>query len=419
MKPSPEQIKNSLFALTTKGIKYDLDRIRAASERIGNPQNGFPSIHVAGTNGKGSTCAFIEGILRSAGYTTGLFTSPHIVHFEERFRINGKPVEEEEWVDVYFCLKDIVAAYRLTFFEATMLMAAEIFKRHRVDYGIFETGLGGRLDATNILSPKVSVITHIAMDHADYLGSTLIEVAREKCGIIKNEIPLIAEEPSEPDIREQLLATCREKSSECVFVNGTTANYRFDSGMSTSHFTYDGSEYMLKMSGRYQVVNAICAIEAVRRCGCTLDEKTIQDGIGNTALRCRFETFFINDKTILFDVAHNPDAAKQLCTTLRDVFPSEKICFIAGIMKDKDYPAMLAEYSVIAHHIICTQPATERAASSKHLSEKIQKCEKSEYPDVGEAIEAAFMRSEKVICITGSFYTVGEALTSLRLNVTS
>ena len=416
MMPSPEQIKKSLFALTAKGIKYDLDRIRAAAKQIGNPHDSYPSIHVAGTNGKGSTCAFIERILRSAGYSTGLFTSPHIVRFEERFRINGKPVKESEWVDSYFQVKEIVEACQLTFFEATMLMAGVLFKQHQIDYGIFETGLGGRLDATNILHPIVTVVTNIALDHADYLGSTLIEVAREKLGIVKKGVPLVAAEPSVRNIRDEMLVTCKEKCSECTFVNSSGAGYVFNSETGVADFLHEGMSYSMKMAGEYQVINAKCAIEAVHRCGEKISENVIRKGIGETTLRCRFDKYVIGDKTFIFDVAHNPDAVEQLCITLKKTFPSEKICFVTGIMKDKNFSAMLSEYDKIALHIICTKPSTERAASAELLFAALKSDKKSKCSDIGTAIASVKKRPEKIICVTGSFYTVGEALTFLQLD---
>lgn len=415
MRTTPEEIKKSLFALTTRGIKYDLDRIRSAVEYIGNPQHGYPSIHVAGTNGKGSTCAFIESILRAAGLTTGLFTSPHIVDFEERFRIDGVPVRENEWVAVYTDLREVIAHCHLTFFEATMLMASELFRRRNVDCAIFETGLGGRLDATNILKPKVTVLTKIAMDHADYLGDTIEMVAAEKLGIVKSGTPLVAVEPDNPDIREMIRATCDRSESDLLFISNDSGAY--DGNYAEEHqtlFVHNGVTFRTKMAGAYQVMNAKCAIEAVQRSGFTVLPEEVKKGVAETVLPCRFEIRTVGDKTAVFDVAHNPDAAEKLCATLKAIFPDLQICFVAGIMKDKDYATMMALYCGVANHIICTQPSTDRAASAERLAEEVDSCETTVCSVVGEAVATALQRPEQVVCITGSFFTAGEAVTYIR-----
>ncbi|NLE02707.1 MAG: bifunctional folylpolyglutamate synthase/dihydrofolate synthase, partial [Fibrobacter sp.] len=194
------EIKKHLYSLVNKGIKYDLDRMIAAANSINNPQTFYKSFHVAGTNGKGSTCSFIESVLRASGFKTGLYTSPHILRFEERFRVNGEIVTEDKWLSVYKDIHDKLDIYNLTFFEASTLIAFELFKRENVDWAVFETGLGGRLDATNIIMPQVSVITRIAMDHMDLLGNTLADIAKEKFGIIKKDTSVVCAENSDPPI---------------------------------------------------------------------------------------------------------------------------------------------------------------------------------------------------------------------------
>jgi dihydrofolate synthase / folylpolyglutamate synthase len=413
MHVTPEEIKKSLFALTTQGIKYDLDRIRSAAGYIGNPQNAYPSIHVAGTNGKGSTCAYIESILRAAGLTTGLFTSPHIVDFEERFRIDSVPVGESQWVSVYSDLREVINRYHLTFFEATMLMASVLFERRKVDCAIFETGLGGRLDATNILKPQVTVITNIAMDHVDYLGDTIEMVATEKLGIVKRNTPLVAVEPDNPDIREMIHTTCDRSESDILFIGNDSGACCIDEKEHQTLFVHNGLTFRTKMAGGYQIVNAKCAVEAVRRCGFTVHPEDVEKGIAETVLPCRFEIHTVGNKTAVLDVAHNPDAAEKLCTTLKEHFHGRRICIVAGIMKDKDYTAMMALYSGVADHIICTQPSTERAAPAWLLAEVSTGCETSVCPEVNQAVVTALQRPEHVVCITGSFFTVGEAVTYL------
>ncbi len=216
-------IEHRLFNRTTKGIKLGLDRMFAAAATLGNPQNAYQCIHVAGTNGKGSTSAFIESVLREHGFKTGLFTSPHIISFEERFMINGKPIITRQWMDVYRSVEPIIEDLRLTFFEAVTLLAFELFKREKVEWAVFETGMGGRLDSTNIIIPKVASITAIAMDHMNFLGDNLLSIAGEKLGIVKKGIPLVMALPLQKEIVELAWAKCKELNAPCFFVSGKDA----------------------------------------------------------------------------------------------------------------------------------------------------------------------------------------------------
>jgi dihydrofolate synthase/folylpolyglutamate synthase len=413
MNQTPEQIKQSLFALTARGIKFDLDRIAAAVREAGNPQDCYRSLHVAGTNGKGSTCAFIESVLRGAGYTTGLFTSPHIVDFEERFRINGVPVEEAEWLEIYHDQRHLIDRYHLTFFEVAMLVAVELFRRRGVDRAVFETGLGGRLDATNILLPDITVITRIAMDHQEYLGNTLPDVAAEKLGIVKNGIPLVAVEPEDAEVKKLFLETCERKGAPCIFVVEKSVGGIHETESGTD-FHFRNTEFSTRLQGRYQAVNAACAIEAILQTGPALQMSTVQKGIRETSLSCRFECREIEEKTVILDVAHNPDAVATLCETLRRRFPDAPVCIVAGIMSDKDFPAMIKAYLSVSEHLIFTRPATERAAAAEVLAREVPERRRTVRHDVATAVEEGLKRPEHIVCITGSFYTVGEAVRYLR-----
>ncbi|MBN1759288.1 MAG: bifunctional folylpolyglutamate synthase/dihydrofolate synthase [Chitinispirillaceae bacterium] len=418
MNRTPEQIRQSLFALTTRGIKYDLERISAAAVALGNPQNSCPSYHVAGTNGKGSTCSYIESILRKAGYRTGLFTSPHLVRFEERFRINGEMVETSEWVEVYHDLERHIADNRLTFFEATMLMAAECFRRRNIDWAVYETGLGGRLDATNILRPRVSIITRVAMDHHEYLGNTLPEVFREKLGIVKETVPLVIADPGEPDLRSMAQTVCMQRKAHCTFISANDA-YEIRETSGGTSFIHHGTSFTTRMTGGYQVENALLAISAIARAKTSVSRETMQAGIADAFIPGRFERITAGKKTVVLDVAHNPAAAAELCRTLRRFFPDSSLCFVVGIMADKEYPAMLRSYTAVAQHIILTRPATERAATPEALAADLPSTLYSIVDRVGEAVKCAFRREEAVLCITGSFYTVGEAMLSAGWDVIS
>jgi dihydrofolate synthase/folylpolyglutamate synthase len=409
MDTSAEQIRQSLFALTSRGIKYDLQRVSAASARIGNPHNRYSSIHVAGTNGKGSTCAYIESILRAGGCRTGLFISPHLIAFEERFSIDGITISEKEWIPVYDDLHEVIMEYKLTFFEATMLIAIELFRRHAVEWAVFETGMGGRLDATNILHPRVTVITRIAMDHREYLGSTIEEIAGEKLGIVKEQTPLVIADPVDDRLRALILDTCRQKRAACTFIAGDMA-ILLQENVSGISFTWRGIPFSSRMTGQFQVINALCAIEAVRQSGFQADTATYQKGIASTSLPGRFQIMTVCGKTVVIDVGHNPDAAAVFCATLRRQFTHETICIITGIMADKDYPAMIKQYAETAQHIVFTRPKTGRAASAETLAHLAPEEKRTVCPDVKDAVREALHRPESLIAVVGSFYTAGEAI---------
>lgn len=412
MSQSAESIKTSLFALTSKGIKYDLDRIAAAALHIGNPHAAYSSIHIAGTNGKGSTCTYIESVLRLAGYSTGLFTSPHISAFEERFRLNGEIVAEKDWVAVYDDLHSVIETFNLTFFEATMLIASELFKRRGVAWAVFETGLGGRFDATNILHPRVSVITHLAMDHRELLGNTLTEIASEKLGIVKYATPLVIAESDDESVRCLVTTTCREKQAPFTIVGEERAD-RIDVASDGNVFYRDGVSYSTRLGGRFQIVNALLAIEAIEQTGLGISTEAVRRGIADAYLPGRFQEIDVNGKIVVLDVGHNPDAAAVLCTALGKHFPGKSICMVVGIMADKEYPLMVARYAAIAQHLVFTRPKTDRAAAAEDLARHAPERLCTVCPDVAEAVRGTLGREEDVVCITGSFYTVGEAVAVL------
>jgi len=411
------EIREHLYSLNTRGIKYDLDRIREAAHRCGNPQNFYKSFHVAGTNGKGSTCTYIESVLRAAGNKTGLYTSPHIVDFEERFLINGIPVTEDDWLDIYETQKPVIDDLKLTFFEATTLMAFELFKRNGVNWAVFETGLGGRLDATNIIVPQAAVVTGIAMDHTEYLGSTLLAIAHEKLGIVKPQCPLVFAESSNHAIVNLAERTCSEKNAPLHIVSAEDAS-EIDENCDGIAFTWKNERFQIPMRGKHQVTNALLALNALQCAGFT-DIAVQKKGLAGAFLPGRFQIVKQHGRTIVFDVGHNPDAASVVVRTIRKVFNGKKVCIVTGIMKDKDTRGILEYYCSVADHIICAKPSTGRAASSDLLIEHCGKenAYKTETAkSVADAIKTALSRPEDIVCITGSFYTVGEGFEALGLH---
>ena len=408
------EISNRLFLRTTQGIKLGLDRMLAAAAKIGNPQNSFKSFHVAGTNGKGSVCSYLESCLRGMEFSTGLFTSPHIIDFEERFIIGGRPVSSNAWVNVYQDLESVIEEFELTFFEASTLICFELFKREKIEWAIFETGMGGRLDATNVLMPHVSVIAKIAMDHMSFLGSDLESIAREKLGIAKPQTPLVMIEPDEQAIRKLALDLCLQNRAACTFVSDDMAtNVEYARGC----FRFDCLDrtFEPRLAGRHQVLNALAAICALKMAGLG-NVDAIAAGIRSATLPGRFQINQIKGKTVVFDVGHNPDAAESFAKTLRATYPDSSVCIATGIMKDKDFAGVLKWYCSVASRLLLASPHVERSASTVELRANVPRQFSGvvfETKSVAVAADIALASPEDIVCIVGSFHTVAEGMMAL------
>ena len=407
------KIISRLFSLSTKGMKFGLERMVAASDAIGNPHQSFKIIHVAGTNGKGSICAYCNAMLQELGQSVGLFTSPHLVDFEERFIINGKPITTNDWLPVYTDLESVINQHELTFFEATTLMAFELFKRKGVDWGVIETGLGGRLDSTNIITPAVSIIGQIAFDHMQYLGNSLEQIATEKLGIVKKGVPLVAAMPLQRSIENLIRQRCNDQSTSCIIVEGNDKSYAVTDTAQSLH--YHNINWQIPLDGVHQRTNALCAIRAMESAGFN-DFVVMKNGLAKTTLPGRFQRIQFKEKTIIFDVGHNPAAAASIVENIARVYPDEKVLFVVGIMSDKDAVGFIQKILPIADTIICTQPQTDRAMSAEALQSLIPPSfavNRSTIPSVRQAIEQSLNSSNNVICVTGSFFTVGEGMSAL------
>lgn len=411
-----------LYGLQKHGMKFGLDNIRTLMSLFGNPHRAFRAIHVAGTNGKGSTSAMIESILRTAGVRTGLFTSPHLLSFTERIRINGQEITEEEVIslaDEVRAAAGKVEDFSPTFFEVVTTMAFLYFRNRGVEWAVIETGLGGRLDATNVIVPEVSVITRIGLDHCDFLGRTLREIAGEKAGIIKAGVPVVSDDQDPEAMAVVVRKSAKEGSELSSFGREFTGRLVSESSGGIA-FHYSGSrEYRdlcLPLPGDFQMGNASLAVRAVevvssRFPGLDVD---VVKGLAGVCWPGRFE-LVKDDPPVLIDGAHNPQAAVVLSKNLKKIALSKykRIILVMGAMGDKDIEGLVEPLLPLAAEILFCAPAYGRSASPERLASAAARMGYSSVvaPGVAEAIVKAeeLWQPGDLIVITGSFYTIGEA----------
>lgn len=413
--PSPKGILDYLYSLERHGIKPGLERVRALLAALGNPQDSFKSIHVAGTNGKGSVCSMAASVLIDAGFRTGLYTSPHLVKFKERISVSGKNISEKGLIEA---AREVKAASEkagvsgtITFFEFTTAMAFSHFRKKKVEFAVVETGMGGRLDATNLAVPMVSVITNIALDHTAWLGSTIKKIAFEKAGIIKPGVPVVT---GAEKTALSVIKAAAKKASSPLFVMGRD----FHAEGECSSFSYSGirgglTGLKLALNGSHQVGNAaiaLAAIEALRAQGVHITARAIRKGLKETCWPGRFEILSRRPLVVL-DGAHNPDGAASLKNALSSL-KKKRLILVMGIMSDKDMDGILKELVPASDLVIATRPKGERSATLPAL---IQAASRYGKPVIGvESVKEACKKALSLaspadcVCVTGSLFTVGE-----------
>ncbi len=414
-----QQSLDYLYRLEKFGMIFGLTQVEKILNAIGNPHKEIQAIHIGGTNGKGSTAAMMSSILQKEGYRVGLYTSPHLIRFTERIKVNGKEIEKEEVAAlVGWMRKEIEAAGitpPFTFFDFTTAMALHYFKQKLVDLAILEVGLGGRLDSTNVVDPLISIITNIAKDHEDYLGRSILKIAREKAGIIKKGRPLITA-ATQPQVLRLFSKVCQEKGSPYYRVGKDFLYVRAED----RDFDYEGLNRKLwgihlNLKGFHQVINATTALgamEVLEDLGYCVSTEAMVEGVREVDWPGRLEMVSSSPGVIL-DGAHNPAGAFVLKESLEKEFQYQHLILLIGIMKDKDIRSMLHLLAPLADHIILTKPHTDRATPpvllKKALGQNGKKAEIAE--DLKEAIERGLSLTQKedLLCITGSLYTVGEA----------
>lgn len=407
-----------LYSLQKTGIKFGLEKILSLLKFLGNPHKKFKSIHIAGTNGKGSTSSFIASILSEMKFKVGLYTSPHLVRFNERIKVDGKEIEDEYLIESINLLRSEIEKIKPTFFEVTTAIAFKYFSDLEVDYAVIETGLGGRLDATNVIIPEVSVITKVDYDHQEYLGNTLEKIASEKGGIIKENIPVVIGRNVE-EVKKTLEKIAIEKNSKKVF---TDENYSSEilkitlDGLNTrikSKLTDHLYEINSPLIGDYQIENLKNAIAAIEILFPEVNlENIVASGIAKMKfpLRGRFQ-IIKNQPLIILDTAHNSDAIRNFLENLNSLVTSQKLA-IFGIMKDKHIDDVIDIIGNSFDRIYLCQAKIERSLDVEILSQKFSNFNVQKYNTVIEAIEKALSEAsaESIVTIFGSNFIVGEAI---------
>jgi len=401
-----------LYNLRLFGAKFGLENTFKLAARAGNPQNQLRFIHVAGTNGKGSTCAMLESIYRAAGLRVGLFTSPHLVSFRERIQVNRELISKNEVIRLVEALQPMLKEFHNdhhpTFFEVVTVMALKFFAEQKCDLVIWETGLGGRLDATNIVTPLASVITNIAFDHQQWLGDTLAKIAAEKAGIIKPSVPVITA-ADEPEALTMIEKTAREKNAPLIKVAQAS---RLHAAAGTA---------ALPLPGDHQRLNAALALAVV---------ETLQSKIPahDSAIRTGLETVnwpgrlqlvqTQSGQNILLDGAHNVAGAKALLSALGENYPTARRTLILGVLQDKDWPQICRVLAPLAARIFTVPVASERTAGARELAAACRVANPAVKIAACDSLRMALDQAanDRFVVVTGSLYLVGEALELLGLS---
>ena len=417
-----EQSLSAMYGLRRFGIKLGLDTINTVMADLGHPQNDYRIIHIAGTNGKGSVAAMLSTILHAAGYHVGRYTSPHLERFNERICINDAPIDDPAVLSAYEEVRSFPRPGReLTFFEMTTAMALYVFARQKVDWAVIETGMGGRLDATNAVHPDLTVITNISLEHKNYLGNTLAAIAGEKAGIIKDGIPLVTgvvQQAARDVILKQAI-----RLNAPAYLKGRDFRCR---RLADGRFSYYGRKrtwrcLKLSLKGRHQVENAalvLAACETLAERGLAeFPDDAIQNGLALTRWPGRLEV--VSDRPLLIlDGAHNLMAARKLAQHLKERYNGRKITLVIGVLDDKACEPILKDLIAPCHRVVITQPAIDRAIAAEELATIARKyaADVEIIPEVGAAVKQTIERSadHDVVCVAGSLYVVGEAKSALR-----
>ncbi len=430
----------------TPSYKFDLAHMRVLLAALDNPERRFPSVLIAGTNGKGSTASTLAAILQASGLRTGLYTSPHLVRINERIRIDGAQISDDDFALVHDLVdrtadrlvSDGELPWHPSFFEMLTAIAFEHFARRKMDIAVLEVGMGGRLDATNVVEPRVSIITDISLDHQKYLGDTVTEITAEKAGIIRPG-GMVVTLPQQPQANDVIGNTILDRGAQAVNavpyvppVSPASSEYRADSAAMIPVSRYPmqvmGEQILVEtpLLGRHQLRNvalAIAAAEELSHQGFPVTASSIERGIRETHWPGRFQVLPAKDGApeYVFDVAHNPAGAWALRSTLSAGYPDRPLTFVFGAMRDKAIGEMAEILFPLADRVIATRADNPRSASPEEIREAASRTSTQieEAADVASAIETAKKeaRQDSVVVITGSIYIVGEAMRLLGVRI--
>lgn len=401
-----------LFGLRTFGIHLGLEVSRSLAEKVGNPQNQFPAVHIAGTNGKGSTCALIESVLREKGLKTGLYTSPHLIDFNERIRINGVPISDEAIIEYADSLKESVDKSGAAFFEVTTVIALKYFADMEVDIALIETGLGARLDTTMLVNPVITVISSIGIDHTKYLGDTIKKIAEEKSFVMREGIPCVVSENSDEvmEVIEQhakdsgtdiLMATTECKISN---VNFKKEGLSFDAEVENILM----KDISVSLMGEHQIENIQSALTVLQNIpNMSISEEELRNGFNNVTIQGRME-IVAEDPLVIYDVAHNPSAIKSLFKSLNKHFPAKNIVALLALLSEKDYEEIFKELTGKCTNLICSEIPGHKSVSASVLSEEGNKSgiDSVKIPEFDNAIQTGLnsVDEDSLLIIFGSHY---------------
>jgi len=424
-----QQALSYIFGLQRFGIKLGLENITSLLDFVGNPHLKFKSIHIAGTNGKGSVAAMLESILCEAGYKTGLFTSPHLIDFRERVRVCGKKMEKRFILSFVKNIREEIDKNNYTFFEVNTALAFSYFAEKKVDIAVVETGLGGRLDSTNVINPEIAIITKISIDHSQQLGNTLPQIAWEKGGIINKGVPTLVVDQNK-EVLDVFKTLCAEKKSQFITTKDVCKWNINKASLSGSVFSLssDSKEFKdlkINLAGKHQVLNAVtsvCGCEQLRKKGWNITDQAIRNGLSQIDWRGRLE-ILRKRPLLMIDVAHNPEGIGVLVDSLKKLIPEKNIIFLFGVVEGKDYPKMLKRLSDYAFFIVLTQPSYQKGLDVSLLEKEIrrihrikkQKASHLAVPKIEDAYKFALTKAglKDAVCVTGSHFLVGELLEHL------
>ncbi|ADO82624.1 bifunctional folylpolyglutamate synthase/dihydrofolate synthase [Ilyobacter polytropus] len=396
------KILDELYSYSMFGIKLGLENIERMCEALGNPQDKYRVIHIAGTNGKGSTATTIEAGLIEAGYRVGKFTSPHIIRFNERIQFGGNEIEDQEICSYYLKVKEVVEEKRIkaTFFEMTTAMMFLYFADKKAEFVVLETGMGGRYDATNVVNSEIAVITNVSLDHVGFLGDNIYDISKEKAGIIKKKCIVVV-----GDDNLDFIKAIRNETENFVNIKSKYKNieYTLDKENFLTEINIENKKYSFSLFGEYQVGNFLCAYETLKILG--IESEVIQRAAAKVRWPGRFEVYSKTPLVIL-DGAHNADAAEKLRENLNLSFSPEEVVAVVSVLDDKDIPNIMREIRGFSDTIILTSlEMFKRGLKGEELSVYTDSFKLSLIEnDIKEAYKKAFFMDKKVIVICGSFY---------------